>query len=92
MPKLSINIKIQNKHGIHARPSAAFVKLAIKYQSNITVEKDDREVSGKNIMDLLTLEAHYEDIIKIIADGKDAQEAINALQNLIENKFFVEDY
>jgi phosphocarrier protein len=89
--KSSIEILIKNKYGIHARPSAMFVKIASKYQSNITVEKDDIKIPAKDILALMTLEARCGTKIKITAEGEDSQEALNDLQELINNKFGFEE-
>lgn len=81
-------LKILNKLGMHARPAALFVKAANRFVSDITVERGGNEVSGKSIMGLMTLEAGMGAVLKITADGPDAEAAINELQTLIENKFF----
>ena len=81
-------IRIQNLKGLHARATAAFVKVAEKFSAQIDVEKDGEEpVSGKSIMGLLMLAVPLGEELKITADGDDAQEAINALTDLINNKF-----
>lgn len=82
--------QIKNKFGIHARPAALFVKTVSQFQSDVQVEKDGHIASGKSIMGLLTLEGYYEAVIKVIATGPDAEEALNAVGELIENKFFEE--
>ena len=91
MNTVSTTIKIQNKHGIHARPSAYFVKIASQYKSSVIVEKNEFKVDGKGIMDLMTLEAGCGDTIKIVAKGEDAQQVIDALTVLINNKFGFEE-
>jgi len=80
--------KIVNKFGIHARPAALFVKTVSQFQSDITVTKDGNIASGKSIMGLLTLEGYFGSKLKVTATGPDAEEALNALGELIANKFF----
>ena len=81
-------IRIQNLKGLHARATAAFVKVAENFESQISVEKDDESpVSGKSIMGLLMLAVPLGEEIKITADGNDADQAIKALTDLINNKF-----
>ena len=84
-------LTIRNKLGIHARPAALFVKTAAKFDAEILVEKDGMKVSGKSIMGLLTLEGYQGAVIKITAEGSDAGEALDALQDLVEEKLFYED-
>jgi catabolite repression HPr-like protein len=76
-------IKIKNKQGLHARPAALFVQLANKFDSQITISKDEQEVNGKSIMGILMLAAEQGSEILIIAEGEDAQEAVTALEELV---------
>ncbi|MFH0880922.1 MAG: HPr family phosphocarrier protein [Lentisphaerota bacterium] len=81
-------VKIINRFGIHARPAALFVKTAGSFECEITVEKNGMTVSGKSIMGLLTIEGHQGAILKIMAKGVDAKEAVDALEDLVAKKFF----
>ena len=85
MPKKEFTIL--NKLGIHARPAAQFVKTANRFQADIFVEKDGEEVDGKSIMGLMMLAAGHGSIIIVSTDGEDADEAINAIEDLISRKF-----
>lgn len=80
-------IRITNKYGIHARPAALFVRTAGRFAAEIKVGKGDTEVSGKSIMGLLTLEGHQGALLKLTAWGEDAEEALDALVELIEKNF-----
>ena len=79
-------LTIINKLGIHARPAAQF-KLASKFDADIVVEKDGEEVDGKSILGLMMLAVGHGSKITITAEGKDEQEALNALEDLISRKF-----
>jgi len=81
------DVVIKNRAGMHARPAALLVQTANKYSSNIYFEKDSEQVNGKSIMGIITLGATYNTGLKIIADGKDEIEAVEALAGLFENKF-----
>ena len=52
-------VQIVNKNGLHARPAAEIVKLAAKFQSEITIVKDDLDVNGKSIMGVMMLAAEH---------------------------------
>lgn len=78
---------IQNKLGIHARPAAQFVKTTNRFNSEIRVASDDEEVDGKSIMGLMMLAAGDGTVIKVTADGDDAQEALDAIGELIAKRF-----
>ena len=81
-------IKIQNLKGLHARATAAFVKTAEQFESDVTVEKDGEiPVSGKSIMGLLMLAVPLGEEIKITTDGADAEQAMKAICDLINNRF-----
>jgi len=81
------DFEIQNELGLHARPAALFVKTANSFKADIIVEKEGRKVNGKSIMGIMMLAAAKGTAIKIRAKGKDANEAMGALQELILTKF-----
>jgi len=89
--KVVKELTIRNRFGIHARPAALFVKTASRFVSDIQVEKVKKGgvgVSGKSIMGLLTIEGGKGSVLRISAEGPDAEEAVAALQELVENKFY----
>ncbi len=78
---------IQNALGLHARAAAAFVKVANRFQSDITVSKDGVAVNGKSIMGVLMLAAAQGSKIDVEVQGEDAPQALDALGKLIDDKF-----
>ena len=80
-------IVIKNRAGIHARPAALLVQTENKFSSNIYFEKDSEQINGKSIMGIITLGATYNSVLKIIAEGKDEVEAVEAIAGLFRNKF-----
>ncbi len=80
-------VTIRNRAGMHARPAALLVKTASSFTSQISIEKDSERVNGKSIMGVITLGATYNTPLKIIADGPDEMEALDALQKLFDNRF-----
>ncbi len=77
---------VKNKQGLHARPAAVFVQIANKFDSRITVRRDEEEVNGKSIMGILMLGAEKGSLIIIEADGQDAQKALEELEKIISNE------
>lgn len=88
---LTREITLLNKYGMHVRPAGLFAKLASRYDADITVEKDGNSVSGKSIMALMTLEAVRGTVLKVIASGPQAKEALDELEALVERKFDIPD-
>lgn len=82
-----VTLTIENELGLHARAATMFVQSASKFESEITVHKDGREVNGKSIMGVLTLVASKGSKIHIRAQGRDAQDALAALEKLVADKF-----
>ncbi|HTP60038.1 MAG TPA: HPr family phosphocarrier protein [Spirochaetia bacterium] len=80
-------VTIRNRAGMHARPAALLVKTASEFESRIFIEKDSERVNGKSIMGVITLGATYNTPLKIIADGPDETQALDAIQQLYENRF-----
>ncbi len=81
------SVKILNRNGLHARPAAEVVKTAAKFKSEITIVRDDLEVNGKSIMGVMMLAAEFEASVTIRANGPDAQQAVDAIAELIAQKF-----
>ena len=84
-------LKIINKHGLHARPAAQFVKVAGKFKSDIKVVKDGLEVNGKSIMGIMMLAAEPGSEITLLIEGEDEKEAFAALNELISQKFYEDE-
>ena len=80
-------IIVQNRAGIHARPSSLIVQTAAKFQSNIMFEKENITVNAKSIMGVMTMAAGYQTELTVSADGTDEAEAIAALEQLFAAKF-----
>ncbi|MBR5887026.1 MAG: HPr family phosphocarrier protein [Akkermansia sp.] len=80
-------LTILNKLGIHARPAAQFVRVASRFQADVTVEKDDESVDGKSIMGLMMLAVGCGAEIMVTVDGEDEAEAMDALEELVGRKF-----
>lgn len=80
-------VEIVNRAGMHARPAAEFVKLASRFTSAISIEKDGIEVNGKSIMGVLMLAAEQGSRLRLSADGDDAPDALDALADLVGRGF-----
>jgi phosphocarrier protein HPr len=85
--RLERTFVIVNALGLHARAAAQLVGCANRYRSEIHVDKDGTQVNGKSIMGVLTLAAAKGTTIALIAEGDDAESAMTALAQLIENGF-----
>jgi phosphocarrier protein len=85
--KVSAEVEIVNELGLHARAAANFVKVANKFSSEITVDKNGVSANGKSIMGVMMLAAAKGSVITITAVGEDAKESLEALKELVENKF-----
>ncbi len=80
-------MKIQNELGLHARAATKLVQLASKFPCEVTVTKDGHEVNGKSIMGVLMLVASKGSTVILRAKGDKAQECVDALGKLIDDKF-----
>jgi phosphocarrier protein len=80
-------VTIVNRQGLHARPAAEIVKIASKYQAEVTLVRDDLEVNGKSIMGVMMLAAECGATIVLRAAGPDAEQAVEALASLVATKF-----
>jgi len=83
-------VEIKNAEGLHMRPAMQFVDVANQFDCDVTVSNIENSVDGKSIMQMSMLAATCGTKLKIKAEGADAQKAVNALQELVEEKHFDE--
>lgn len=80
-------VKVINPAGMHTRPAAEIVKTASRFDSKILLEVDGYTVNAKSIIGLMTLPASQGTVVKIVAEGDDAEEAVKELKELFERGF-----
>jgi len=80
-------VEVCNRAGIHARPSSVIVKKTKEFTSSVLLEYGSNTINAKSILGIITLGAPFGSKIKIIADGPDENEAVEALSALFESKF-----
>jgi len=80
-------VRIVNRMGLHARPASELVKVASRFQANVTVSRDGLAVNGKSIMGVLMLAAEAGAELHLRAEGADAADAVTALEELVLRGF-----
>lgn len=80
-------VTIRNRDGLHARPAMAFVDLANRYESRVTVRQAGRAVDGKSIMQMMMLAATCGSELSVEATGPDAADLVEAIRELVDRKF-----
>ena len=83
----SRTVTIVNRRGLHARAAARFVKLAAQFDAQVSVTKRESTVSGLSIMGLMMLAASPGCCITVRASGADARSALDALAQLVADRF-----
>lgn len=81
------DVMVQNQVGLHARPATFFIQKANEFKSLIWIEKEERRVNAKSLLGILSLGIVGGTSIRIIADGADEQQAVDALVELVESGF-----
>ena len=81
---------ITNDRGLHTRPSTEIVKLAAKYRSKIKLKYKKIEVDARSLLGILMLAAERGARIEVIAEGPDAQKAVNAMLILADRGFNIQ--
>ncbi len=84
---ISKDVTVQNQVGLHARPATFFIQKANNYKSSIWVSKDERKVNAKSLLGVLSLGIVKGTTITISAEGKDEEEAVDSLVELISSNF-----
>ncbi len=84
---ISKDFTINNKLGLHARPSAQLTQIAGRYESEVFIAKNGRRVNAKSIMGVMMLAAGPGSTVTVDAEGPDEQQAVDAIGVLIESGF-----
>jgi phosphocarrier protein len=85
--KAARTVEIVNERGLHARASAKFVKLSGGFDAEVTVSRDGQTVDARSIMGLMMLAAGPGCCIDIAAEGPEAEQAVEALAELVASRF-----
>lgn len=80
-------LTICNKRGLHARASAKFVNCVEQFEATVTVTREGQSVGGTSIMGLMMLAASIGTTIEVSASGPEAEPALVALTNLVNDRF-----
>ena len=88
--KVARTVEVINERGLHARASAKFVKLAGEFDAEVTVTREGQTVDARSIMGLMMLAAGPGCTIDILAEGAEAQAAVDALSELVADRFHEE--
>ena len=80
----SINVKILNDTGLHARPATLLVKKASSFKCDVSIECNGKKVNAKSLIGILSLGATKDSEITIITSGEDEVEAVKGLVKLVE--------
>ena len=83
----SKEVTVKNQVGLHARPATYFIQKANEFKATIWVEKDERQVSAKSLLGVLSMGIVRGTTITIKADGTDEEASVNALVDLINSNF-----
>ena len=84
-------VVINNPQGLHARPAELFARLALQFESEIEVIRNDHRVDAKSILHVLTLGAAQGTELTLTAQGADAEAALEALVRLVESDFATDE-
>jgi len=90
MPIIKQTITIQNKLGLHTRAAIKLVELVNAYDASIVISHQGKQENADSVLGLLVLETCYDQEIEIIAEGNEAQQAMQAVTKLIADKFLEE--
>ncbi len=80
-------VTIVNKLGLHARAAAKLVTAASGFAAEIKLRRGEREVNGQSIMGVMMLAASQGTAIELVAEGEDAENALDTLAQLIADRF-----
>ena len=83
---LEAKVEIINKAGLHARAASKLVTLTSSFSSTIQIGQE-KMVDGKSILSLMMLAATKGTILKLEVEGRDEEQAMEAIKTLIIDRF-----
>lgn len=87
----AVETKIINKLGLHARASAKLTRLASSFDCEVQLGRDGRKVNAKSIMGVMMLAAACGTTVEVETEGRDAEKALEAIIELIQDRFGEEE-
>jgi phosphocarrier protein HPr len=87
MIKVVKKMEIKNKLGVHARAAALLVQTVNRFSAQVTISKDGQTAEGRSIMGVLMLAATQGSTIEVEAAGQDAEQAVKAIERLVDKRF-----
>ena len=88
--RVELEVRVLNSQGLHMRPVTELATTAGKFSCSIQIVNGDQVVDGKSPMDLMLLGATHGTVLRLVAEGDDAESAVAALAQLFKNRFGVE--
>ncbi|MCM3714599.1 HPr family phosphocarrier protein [Halalkalibacter oceani] len=79
-------VVVKKKTGLQARPAALFVQEANRFNSDVYIERESKKVNAKSIMGLMSLAVGHGAKITLVTEGRDEEEALEALVAFIESE------
>lgn len=87
MLRIERDLKIVNKLGLHARAAIQLVQVTEQFDATVTVCSQDKQAPANSVMGLLMLETAQGHAIRVVAEGQDAEAAMNAVARLVADRF-----
>ncbi|RTE86356.1 MULTISPECIES: HPr family phosphocarrier protein [Gammaproteobacteria] len=87
MAKLDRVMTIRNKLGLHARAATKLAKLSNQFEATVTIEQNGQKVDASSVMGLMLLASQQGKDINVTAEGNDAEAALDAIEQLIQDRF-----
>ncbi len=84
---IDTTVTINNKAGLHARAAAKLVSITTTFCSKIEIGHESKMVDGKSILSVMMLAACCDTTLKLVIEGKDEEKALQAIEQLIDNRF-----
>jgi len=87
---LTRNVTVTNRHGLHARPAVVIVKTVRKYDAHVTICKGNQVAEADSVLDLLSFGATQGTKLLLSAEGRQAEEVLQALTQVFDDEFEVD--
>ncbi len=91
MTKATGQVELINRYGLHQRPAMKVIETATPFKSEIFLIREDMRCNAKSIIDIVMLAAEKGVVLTVEAEGEDAHDAVQAIQDLFQRKFDLDE-
>ena len=79
---------VRCESGLHNKQVTYFVQKANEFKSSVWLESENRRMNAKSLLGIMSLGIVTGAVVTLSADGADAEDAVNALESMLQRDVY----